>query len=160
MYTNIPKTLSLSSDMVADIMAENKMAEYYEKKYFGTDTVAQLEKDTVNISKSGEKASQTEKKPSLKEKIINIWNGGGSKAAKVTGLLATILLLLKGKKSGEFLKKTGQKLWPKIKNIPSKIINVIKNKKAGATAAETIKKNGIKALPAGAKLLGLPAPKV
>jgi hypothetical protein len=110
MYTNIPKNLSLPSNMALDTAIEDMNAKYYEKKYFGSDTIEQLGKDTYNKTPD---ADFTNKKPSFTDKVKNFWNGTGGKIVKGLGLLASAYILFrkgKGGKFAEFLEKHGIKL--------------------------------------------------
>jgi hypothetical protein len=156
MYTNIPKTISMPAKMIADNAVEDMNAKYYEKKYFGTDTIAQLEKDTYNKTPD---ENFTNKKLSFKDKLSNFWHGTGGKIAKVLGLITAGAILFKKGKGGKisaFLEKHGIKLGKEtakageeaakksgimsklsncastltktIKDIPSKIGNLIKKK--------------------------------
>ena len=150
MYTNIPKDFKMPAKMLSDDIAEQYQAEYYEKKYFGSDTAAQLSKDTYTKINEETGLPEPSKKLSFKDKFKNFWNGTGSNTAKVLGLIATVAILFKKGKGGkitEVLKKAGIKvgektatktgittkltnyanvLKDKAKDVPSKIGNLIK----------------------------------
>jgi len=168
MYTNIPKFIGTPYSMASDIAAENFEANYYEKKYFGSNTGEGLDKDTYVKTDPKTGLPKKGRNITFKDKIKNFWNGTGGTVAKWLGLTAAALILLKkgkgdgkiskffskfSKKAGKETAKAGEEAAKKsgIMTKLSKLGRTLKEKlsnkasdKAAKAGEEATKKSGIK----------------
>ena len=186
MYTNIPKSLSVSPSIITDTAIEDMKAKMYEERYFGTNTVEALEKDTYTKT-NAKTGLPVHGKLTFKDKLRNFWNGTGGKVAKWIGLAATALILFRKGKGGKFskfldkfkgkagketvkageeavkkagitskLSKLGTALKNKCKDIPSKLSNLFKKNKTTVVETADVAEKIQKALPAAKEVLKLP----